>query len=141
MLVCEVVMKRFVVAALLLFPGVVQAEYFDTGNDLWGLCIDKFPGHQFLCTGLPAAYLDMMIATGYRCESTGLDREQARDAVFIYLRDNPEKRNQPASELALTALKAAFKCVEPAPAPRARPAASTERSGKPKAPIQLNPNH
>ena len=38
-----------------------------------------------------------------------------RDAVLRYLAENPDKRNQPASELALTSLKTAFQCVEPAP--------------------------
>jgi hypothetical protein len=141
MLDCEVVMKRFVVAVLLLFPGIARAEYFDTGNDLWNLCTDKFPGHNYLCIGLPTAYYDMMLATGYRCAATGVDREKVRDAVLKYLADNPEKRNLPASELAIAAFKAAFQCTEPAPAPLGRSAASTGRSGKPKAPIQLNPIH
>jgi hypothetical protein len=33
--ICEVMMKRFLAAALFLFPGSAQAEYFDTGDDLW----------------------------------------------------------------------------------------------------------
>jgi hypothetical protein len=134
-------MKRFVAAALFLFPGLAQAEYFDTGNDLWGLCTDKFPGHDYLCLGLPAAYFDMMLATGYQCAATGVAREQVRDAVLKYLSDNPDKRNQPASQLALTSLKTAFQCVEPAPAPIARSTVSTPRSGKPKGPVVLTPNH
>src|ERR1700726_658027 len=71
-------MKRFVAAALFLFPSVAQADYFDTGNDLWGLCTDKFPGHDYLCLGLPAAYFDMMLATGYQCAATGVARTGAR---------------------------------------------------------------
>jgi hypothetical protein len=42
----------------------------------------------------------MMLATGYRCASTGIDRERVRDVVLKYLSDNPEKKNLPASELA-----------------------------------------
>jgi Rap1a immunity proteins len=136
---CEVMMKRFLVAVLLLFPGIVHAEYFESGNDLWGLCTDKFPGHEYLCLGLPTAYFDMMLATGYQCAATGVAREQVRDAVFKYLVDNPDKRNQPASQLALTSLKAAFQCVEPAPV--ARPTAPAPRPGKPKGPVVLAPNH
>ncbi len=130
-------MKRLVAAALLLFPSVAHAEYFETGNDLWTFCTDKFPGHDFLCLGMPAAYFDMMLATGYQCASVGLAREQVRDAVLKYLSDNPDKRNQPASQLALTSLKTAFQCVEPAPAPVTR---RTPRSGKPKGPVVLTPN-
>jgi hypothetical protein len=130
-------MKRFLVAALLLFPSVAHAEYFETGNDLWTFCTDKFPGHDFLCLGMPAAYFDMMLATGYQCASTGLAREQVRDTVLKYLSDNPDKRSQPASQLALTSLKTAFQCVEPV----TRPTLSTPRSGKPKGPVVLTPSH
>jgi hypothetical protein len=133
-------MKRLVAAVLLLFPSIAQAEYFDTGDDLWNLCTDKFPGHNYLCIGLPAAYFDMMLATGYRCGSTGIDRERVRDVVLKYLSDNPDKRNLPASELAFASLKTAFQCVAPAPAPVTTPTLSTPRSGKSKGPILLTPN-
>jgi len=138
-------MKRFVAAALLFFPGIAQAEYFDTGNDLWGLCTDNFPGHKYLCLGLPVAYYDMMLATGYRCVATG-SREQVRDVVLKYLTDNPDKRNLPASELAMTSLTAAFQCVAPAPAPVASPAKPMPRSDKTKAgakggPLLITPDH
>jgi hypothetical protein len=133
-------MKRLVVAALLLFPGIAQAEYFDTGNDLWGLCTDNFPGHNYLCVGLPAAYFDMMRATGYQCATTGVDRERVRDAVLKYLTDNPDKRDRPASELAIASLKIAFQCVEPAPPLATRPTKSTPRPGKPAGPVVLTPN-
>jgi hypothetical protein len=120
-------MKRLVAAALLLSPSLAHAEYFETGNDLWTFCTDKFPGHDFLCLGMPAAYFDMMLATGYQCASTGLAREQVRDAVLKYL----------ASQLALTSLKTAFQCVEPAPIARST---ATPRP-KPKGPVVLTPSH
>jgi Rap1a immunity proteins len=101
-------MKRFVAAVLFLFPGIAQAEYFDTGNDLWNVCTDNAPGHNYLCIGMSAAYFDMMLATGYRCATPAADRGQARDAVLKYLADNPGMRNMPASELAITSLAAAF---------------------------------
>jgi hypothetical protein len=137
-------MKRFVAAALFLLPGIAQAEYFETGEDLWNLCTDNFPGHNYLCIGLPAAYFDMMLATGYRCAAAGVDRERVRNVVVKYLSDNPEKRKQPASELAITSLKAAFQCVVPAPAPTASPTLPMPRSGKPKAksgPLLITPDH
>ena len=74
----------------------------------------------------------MMQAMGYRCASTGITREQVRDSVLRYLAENPDRRNQPASELALTSLKTAFQCVEPAPPVAATPAKSAARSAKPK---------
>jgi hypothetical protein len=137
---CEVMMKRLVAAALLLFPSIAQAEYFDTGNDLWGLCTDNVSGHNYLCIGMSTAYFDMMHATGYRCAVPAVDREKVRDTVLKYLTDNPDKRNLPASELAIASLKTAFQCVEPAPPQATRPAAPAPKAGKPKGgPILLTP--
>jgi hypothetical protein len=134
-------MKRFMAAAFFLFPGIAQAEYLDTGEDLWNLCTDNAPGHNYLCLGMSTAYFDMMRAAGYQCAGTGVNREQARDVVLKYLTDNPAMRNLPASELALTSLKTAFQCAAPAPAQIASPAKSAPRSPKPKNPIVLTPNH
>jgi hypothetical protein len=134
-------MKRFIAAVLLLFPGMVHAEFFDTGNDIWNVCTDNAPGHNYLCVGMSTAYFDMMLAAGYRCAATGVSREQVRDAVLKYLSDNPGMRTMPASGLAMASFKTAFQCVEPAPAPAARPAASGPRAAKPTGPVVLTPNH
>jgi hypothetical protein len=134
---CEAMMKRFVAAALFLFPGIAQAEYFDTGNDLWNVCTDNAPGHNYLCIGMSTAYFDMMLATGYRCATPAVDRGQVRDAVLKYLSDNPAMRNMPASELAITSLTTVFQCVRPA-APQ-----TTSSTGKSKVkggPVVLYPN-
>jgi hypothetical protein len=134
-------MKRFVAAALFLLPGIARADYLDKGDDLWTICTDNAPGHKYLCIGMSTAYFDMMLATGYRCTVAATDRDQLRDAVLKYLAENPGMRSQPAAELALTSLKAAFQCVPPAPPQAAAPA---PRSGKPQpkgAPIQLTPIH
>jgi hypothetical protein len=137
---CEVMMKRLVAAALLFFPGIVHAEYFDTGADLWNLCTDNASGHNYLCIGMSTAYFDMMHATGYRCAMPAADREKVRDVVLKYLTDNPDKRGQPASELAIASLKTAFQCVELAPPQAMRPTASAPKPGKPKGgPILLTP--
>jgi hypothetical protein len=131
-------MKRFVAAALFLFPSIAQAEYFDTGNDLWNVCTDNAPGHNYLCIGMSTAYFDMMLATGYRCATPVADRGLVRDAVLKHLSDNPGMRNMPASELALTSLMTAFQCVKPAAPP------TTSSTGKPKVkggPVLLYPNH
>jgi hypothetical protein len=134
-------MKRLITAALVLFAGVAHAEYFETGNDFSGICTDKFPGHDYLCLGMSAAYFDMMLATGYQSAATRVAREQVRDTLLKYLSDNPDQRNQPASQLALTALKAAFQCAAPAPASVTRPTASKAPSGKAKGPVMLTPIH
>jgi hypothetical protein len=130
-------MKRFVIAALLVFPGIAQAEYFDTGNDLWNVCTDNVAGHNYLCIGMSAAYFDMMLATGYRCATPVTDRGQVRDVVLKYLSDNPAMRSMPASELAVTSLTAAFQCARPAPLPATSSGKLKVKGG----PILLTPNH
>jgi hypothetical protein len=135
---------RLVAATLLLFPSIAQAEYFDTGNDIWNVCTDNAPGHNFLCMGMSTAYFDMMLATGYRCTTSAVDRGQVRDAILKYLSDNPGIRNMPASELAITSLTTAFQCVRPAPPPTTNSTISPPRSRNPKVkggPVVLYPNH
>jgi Ssp1 endopeptidase immunity protein Rap1a len=123
---------------LFVIPSIAQAEYFDTGSDLWNVFTDNASGHNYLCVGMSTAYFDMMLATGYRCAMPTVDRAQVRDAVLKYLSDNPGMRNMPASELAFTALTTAFQCVRPV-APQ-----TTGSTGKPKVkggPVLLYPNH
>jgi hypothetical protein len=94
----EGLMKRLFAAALLLFPAIAHAEYFETGNEFSGICTDKFPGHDYLCLGMSAAYFDMMLAAGYQCAATGIAREQVRDTLLKYLADNPtSETNLPPS--------------------------------------------
>jgi hypothetical protein len=132
-------MKRLLAAALFLFPGIAQADYFDTGNEIWNVCTDNAPGHNYLCIGMAAAYYDMMVATGYQCAAPAGDRAQVRDVILKYLSDNPAMRTTPASPLAITSFATAFQCAKPAPAP-----ATPSRSGKPKpkaGPVVLTPIH
>jgi hypothetical protein len=139
----EVMMKCLVAAALLLFPGIAEAQYFDTGDDLWNVCTDNAPGHNYLCVGMSTAYFDMMLAMGYRCAAPVVERTKVRDAVVRYLEVNTGMRSKPASELAMTSLTTAFQCAVPAPAPTAS-ARSTPRSAKPAAkggPVVLTPEH
>jgi Ssp1 endopeptidase immunity protein Rap1a len=132
----EVMMKRLVAAALLVFPGIAQAQYFDTGDDLWSVCTDNAPGHNYLCVGMSTAYFDMMLAMGYRCAAPVVERAKVRDAVVRYLEVNTGLRSKPASELAMTSLTTAFQCAVPPPAPAvsAKPAAKG-------APIVITPDH
>jgi hypothetical protein len=126
------------VAALFVFPGIAQAKYFDTGGDLWNVCTDNAPGHNYLCLGISTAYFDMMMATGYQCVAPASDRAQVRDTLIKYLADNPGMRTMPASELAVTALTTAFQCTKPAPPPP--PMAAGKAKAK-AAPVSLAPIH
>ena len=134
-------MKRLIAVALLLFAGIAEAQYFDTGEDLWGVCTDNAPGHNYLCTGMSTAYFDMMLAMGYRCAAPAVERIKVRDAVVRYLEVNAGLRSKPASELAMASLTSAFQCAVPAPL---APAKSTARSARPAAksgPTVITPDH
>ncbi len=131
-------MRWLAVAALLVFPSLAQAKYFDTGGDLWNVCTDNAPGHDYLCLGMATAYFDMMVATGYQCVAQASERTQVRDVVIKYLADNPGMRTMPASELAITSFATAFLCTKPAPPPP--PMASAKAKTK-SAPVSLSPIH
>jgi hypothetical protein len=138
----EAKLKYLVAALLFVFPSFVHAAYFDTGDDVWNLCTDNAPGHNYLCIGMSTAYFDMMLAAGYRCDATVHDRTQLRDTFLKYLSDHPGMRNMPASELAVSSWTAAFQCLRPAPPMAAIASLPSKRSSQPKVkggPIVLTP--
>lgn len=46
----------------------------------------------------------------YFCPPSGVTIGQTIDIVFLYLQNQPEKRNQPASDLVINALKSVYPC-------------------------------
>jgi hypothetical protein len=60
---------------------------------------------------MATAYLDMMIALGFKCSRVAeATREQSKDVLVKYLADHPETRNSPAAFLAAAAFEQAFNC-------------------------------
>ncbi len=79
---------------------------FDRGNDLYSDC----QTNGTLCFLNPAAYLDMMQALGYSCQTKGVTKSQVRDVLMAYLQAHPEQRHYSAASLAAKAFENAFAC-------------------------------
>lgn len=53
---------------------------------------------------------DAAVGLGYACYPTGVDQAQIREVVMKYLRDHPERLDDPAPLLVLNGLIEAFPC-------------------------------
>ena len=53
---------------------------------------------------------DAAVGLGYTCYPTGVTQAQLREVVMKYLRDHPERLNDPAPLLVLNGLLEAFPC-------------------------------
>lgn len=105
------------IGLFLLFPTPATA-YFDTGNALLTMCQGTTPFEVGSCLGTIVGHYDMMMTQGYSCgNETTKNKQQLRDIVVKYLRDNPEDRNSPAGALSYLAFMFAFDCKFPTPAP------------------------
>jgi Rap1a immunity proteins len=96
-------------------------NYFDTGNSMFEDCsadtnnidtlADTLP-REMRCRMTTLAYLDMMLALGFRCGNLqGVTQEQIVDVFKKYLADHPELRNHNAALLAQDAFNDAFRCA------------------------------
>jgi len=73
---------------------------------------DKDRTTELVCTGVAAAYLDMMVALGYSGSRDGATRQQLKDVLLKYIKQNPEKRDLPSSFLAIEAFSEALGCFK-----------------------------
>jgi hypothetical protein len=53
---------------------------------------------------------DAAVGLGHACYPTGVDQAQIREVVMKYLRDHPDRLNDPAPLLVLNGLIEAFPC-------------------------------
>lgn len=98
------------VAILALFASTVGAYgYFDTGNDMRGRCY-KSESWGAICSSAASAYLDLMMAEGYKCRADGVSREQLRDVMLKYINDTPDERHLPAAFIAILSFEKSFGC-------------------------------
>ena len=100
-------MKRLLasvaLAASLALPA--HAEFID-GNDLYGDCSEDSAGFRSgACYGFVSATADMFTD---QCLRSNVKLKQVVDVVTIYLRDNPQGRDLPATWLAAYAIRASF---------------------------------
>ena len=111
-------MRRAILVALTLFCFVVDegAAQFRNGNELFQDCEGGDdpqqkqtgdPGGQWgMCLGFILGVADAL----HFCIPTGVNSGQVKDVVTLYLRDHPEQRHLPASDLVTAAIKEKFPC-------------------------------
>ena len=119
-------MKRIVFAAVLyLLPELAIGGLFYDGNELYsGLrnCQEvqgtRFSGQAvgkaFSCEraiGYVMGVSDLLYEIN-TCQPTGLDSDQLRDVMHLWLKDNPVERHESASILIERALLEAWPCPE-----------------------------
>lgn len=90
----------------------------ETGNTLFSKCEGQDGVMRGACIGYIEGISDeiqVMQRVGYMkrvyCPTADVNAGQLRDIVVKFLRDNPATRNQPAADLATTALIEAFACM------------------------------
>lgn len=107
------------IAALILLPTQVQAVFFETGNALVNemqedeKVIANTGGSQFKSgyyVGFISASFDLGNTIGIICSSPSVTVGQVTAIVTKYLKSNPEKWSEPATNLVNFALMNAFPC-------------------------------
>lgn len=107
-------MKKVIIAILFTVNvNVVFAGFID-GNELhqWLKEYENPNGSAFK-SGLFNGYVGGVVDTGdgiLFCTTSGVTRGQHSAVVAKYLKNNPEKWNQPAESLVTEAMKEAFPC-------------------------------
>ncbi len=120
-------MKRIaLIAVLCLLPELAIGGWFYDGNKLYsglGYCQEvqgtRFSGQAnvgkaFSCErviGYVMGVSDLLNETNV-CQPTGLNSDQLRDVMHLWLKDNPVKRHESASLLIEAALLEAWPCPE-----------------------------
>ena len=117
-------MNRFIlIAVLCLLPGFAIGGLFYNGNELYsglGNCQEvqgtRFSGQTvgkaFSCEraiGYVMGVSDLLYETNI-CQPIGLNSDQLRDVMHLWLKDNPVKRHESASLLIEAALLEAWPC-------------------------------
>ena len=103
--------KAFWLVLVTLTSTPASAGYFDhSANDFYGRCVGA-KTFEVACIATAGAYMDMMIALGYKCNDGGVNRLQAKDVLIKYLAEHPENRNAPLPFSAILAFQSAFSCT------------------------------
>ncbi|MGY3527254.1 hypothetical protein [Bradyrhizobium sp. USDA 4452] len=99
-------------AALSILTAVsASAGYFDTdSNKYYGMCHSQ--PQTVVCVATASAFYDMLQAQGYLCtkDRGDITRLQVTDVLLKYLRDHPEDRGDPLSDLAVRAFQQMLGC-------------------------------
>jgi len=109
-------MKRALLLIGMLLAFDVEAEGFDTGNDLLRYCSKHVtnPFYNGLCSGYTIAIADVMVidsVAGFRaCFPATVTRGRLLEVSMQYLRAHPEQLHYTAVCLVAAALSEAFPC-------------------------------
>jgi hypothetical protein len=100
-----------------------RVNFFDSGNRMFDACSAEISDSSdsetdandvpksLHCGMTTRAYLDMMIALGYKCSNlSGVTNQQLRDVYLKYRKERPEIRNYSGGTLAIEAYGQAFQC-------------------------------
>jgi len=97
--------------------GAPQTAAFLTGNDLYENCSDGGVNRLTLCVPYVEGIFDatnvqraLMKLPPIICSGISVTASQIADVVHLYLKNHPERRQNPAAQLAVTALSEAFPC-------------------------------
>lgn len=86
---------------------------FNDGNQLLNHCTDTNRFAEGMCYGVISGYFEGMQTT-YKCSKINdkITREQIKDVVVKFLRENPADRHLPGLLLSYRAFTVAFDCAE-----------------------------
>jgi hypothetical protein len=87
------------------------SAYFYTGSQLLAICERSESFEDGLCVGAILGYYEMLLALGYSCRNDRQPtRQQIREVVVKYLKNNPAKLSGRAASLSYFALLSASDC-------------------------------
>lgn len=109
-------MNKLITAIFIAANASVAFAGFTDGNELhrWLQEDEKQNGSHFEA-GLFKGYVGGVVDTGdgiLFCTTSKVTRGQNSAVVAKYIKNNPEKWNQPAQNLVIEAMKAAFPCKQ-----------------------------
>jgi len=107
-------MKKIIMAIFLVSNVNVAFAGFTDANELHQWLQEKEnPNGSLLKSGFFSGYVGGVVDVGdgiLFCTSSGVTRGQNSAVVAKFLKNNPEKWNQPADSLVIEAMKKAFPC-------------------------------
>lgn len=102
---------------IFLFPATAlaqQAEFKDSGYELFSACTSHYDTDYGYCAGYVTAVADVLLQQplyGFgACNHAPVKSQQLVDLVTLFLEDNPELQSRPAKLVVAMALARAFPC-------------------------------
>ena len=101
----------------MLMPAAGQAEYFETGRDLYQKCGAAGTASQVFCFGFIIGIADVMEDNPLDGRSACIPKDatiqQVTETVIRFLENNPDIRDFTGESLAVQALSEKYPCARP----------------------------